>query len=227
MDAGAAGPDPDPAAAPQLGGGAAAYPAALWSISGPGDPDPERSRVEQGQPPATRDRAAAPPPPTARRKLPPWPESLGRQGIRVRTLHQYPAAAPNPGLPDPRAAALLAQWPRIAARNLAPGLAKAVADLLDEPGSEVPGAGNRLVLAPDDSGQEEAAALAALALRACRGTATLVLVPEGAGDLAAGLARWLDPGPDPRREPEPGRPAGWGPSPWTPIARRTRQRSCG
>ena len=185
------------AAAPDLGTGAAGYPAALWSVlvlaaltlcgvawSRERDPALQRQPAE---PPPTRD-------------LAPWPEAMRRQGIGLRTLHQYPADPPTPAPPTPRAAALLAQWPRLAARGLAPELADAVAALLEPPESEAPGAGNRLVLAPDDSGQEEATALAALALRERRRATTLVLVPDGAEALAARLSRWLDDEEGPRAE---------------------------
>ncbi len=146
----------------------------------------------------SRGQAAPAPADTARPAPGPaledWVGAMRRRGFAVRTLCRLEPSG-DPAQPqDPAARALLDQWPLLRARQVAPELIEAVADLLATGDVRRRGL-DRLVLAPDDCGQTEALAVAIRLAHLRLETVTLVVVPRDPQRLAERLAPWL-PGPD-------------------------------
>jgi hypothetical protein len=171
-----------------LGSGGDAYPAALWSALA-------LSLLTLIGVAASKDRnAPAPKPRPASPRAPvlePWPEAVAREGIAVQTLHVYLPGEPPRSVEGEEARALAQRWPHLAARRVAPELIEAVAAVAGEGQGGRSDACNRLVLAPDDCGQAESAALAADQMRRRFQACTLVLVPQRPAVLAERLAEWL------------------------------------
>jgi hypothetical protein len=111
--------------------------------------------------------------PTAAPARADWPRALRERGIAPTLLYSAEAGA------DVDAARALP--PPLAARNIPTALAQGLLENDD----------NRLVMAPDASGQLELIALFAERQVAERNASTLVIVPERPEELAAALRAWL------------------------------------
>ena len=175
--------------APRLGGGQGAYPAATWgtlvviALSLCGVALSAGSIV------------TALPAGTARsggfsRALRPWPEALAAQGIRLRQLASWTASAP-PRAVKPVAADLAARLAAMGACEVAPELVEAVGALVAADAGTAEHGPTRVVFAPDDCGQAEAVALAAVLLDQRFHATSLVVTAAGAAELAARLQPWL------------------------------------
>jgi hypothetical protein len=179
-----------------LGGGAGAYPAALWSslavaaltLAGlaysAGRAQPIAAAVEAA---AAKAGACAP------LNLKPWPELMAAAGLQAQTLAEWPAtkAAPK-ALRDSAARNLASRLSALGAQGVAPELIEAMAALLRRtpPGNDGYGA-VRVVFAPDDCGQTEALAVIASLLDRQSHTLSLVIMPQNAAAMAERLQSWL------------------------------------
>jgi hypothetical protein len=174
----------------RLGQGADSYPAFTWgtlavvaiSLAGlAASAGPMPARQEARQPEAAE--AAAP-------HLPPWPESMDKQGIQLGPLTQW-AATSAPRRISPASRDFMDRLRLTGARGVAPQVVEAVRRLLaPEPGERHRG-GATLLLGPDDCGQAEAVALAAAEVALASQECTLIVTPRLDAALQRRLAHHL------------------------------------
>ncbi len=113
-----------------------------------------------------------------------WPEALRAAGVAVDTLAFYPAAGESTDAQG-QPVADDCNRPDLAVRRLPARLWDALTSM---PGGET---GNRLVAAPEHSGQVECLALLAERQLAHANTLLLVIVPDDIDGLKRALLRWL------------------------------------
>jgi len=172
-----------------LGYGQTAYPAAIWGTLAITAVTLIAIAFSRGPRPAEPETQSAMP---VQRHAPPgdWPAAMRKRGFQVETLHRL---APSPQAPPTQQVqTLLDQYSFLGKRHVATELLEALVDLLNAHQGEQ----NRLILGPDDCGQEELLAVAAMLVRRRLQAITLVIVPAKADILASRLARWLPPGGD-------------------------------
>lgn len=175
-------------AAPDLGGGPGAYPAAAWGtiaillfsligVAWSAGNDPIATRARKSEP------AAVPVQP-----LTPWPDALRARGIAVRHLVTWAATANTRSVrgASRRLAEMLAQR---GTSGVAPELIEAVDELLATDAGEENR--SRVVFAADDCGQTEIVALAAEILHQRFHAETLVITAGDPQLVAAQLAHHL------------------------------------
>ncbi len=121
----------------------------------------------------------------------PWPEAMRMAGIALEPIRLLPAG------PMPLATGTALDWEqRLAARGsrgAAPEMLAAVCQVATARPSDSPESRTCLILAPDDAGQAESIAMAALEVSQRTGEVTLVITPSGARSLAQELRRWSAP----------------------------------
>ncbi|HYN77018.1 MAG TPA: hypothetical protein VES73_04405, partial [Lamprocystis sp. (in: g-proteobacteria)] len=124
-----------------------------------------------------------------------WVAALRRRGLAVQTLARLEPVGDTPDTQDPAAVALLAQWPFLRERQVAPELVEAIGELFGaDPGIGTGGRRqglDRLILAPDDCGQLETLAAAIRLTHQRLEQVTLVICPHAADALARRLTPWL------------------------------------
>ncbi|HZF09274.1 MAG TPA: Zn-binding domain-containing protein [Thermoanaerobaculia bacterium] len=171
----------------RLGGGDAAYPAAVWGTLAVLTVALAGVAASAGRPASSP--GTAPDPVTAATPgPPPWPQALAAQGIDLRPLATWPPSAPGRA-PKGAAGELAERLRRRGAGPVAPELVEAVHALL-APATAAGDAGlTRLVFAPDDCGEVEAVVLLAELLDRRFHTATLVVAGESDGGVSALAAR--------------------------------------
>ena len=178
----------------RLGDGPSSYPAANWTTAAL--LSLTLLRVGWSRPAAVAAIEAAPVEQAkAERQLTDWPEAMRRGGIGLADLFSRPASATRQRAPQTDR--FLTEWrERIAAKGslgISEALLAAVYDLTKAkamaPGMER----NRLILAPDNSGQHEVVGLAAADLARKLGEATLIITPSLRPDLIERIERWAAP----------------------------------
>ncbi|WP_295457812.1 Zn-binding domain-containing protein [uncultured Thiodictyon sp.] len=176
--------------APDLGEGLARQRAAPWGLSAVIAITLIAIAFSRGRHDTAADDAA-----TAAREGPgDWVAALRRRGFAVQTLCRLAPTGVARQIEAPGARALLEQWPSLSARRVAPELIEALADLFAVGEGRRRHGLDRLVLAPDDSGQWEALGVAIQLTHVRLELVTLVIVPQTPESFAERLAAWL-PGP--------------------------------
>ncbi len=131
-----------------------------------------------------------------------WVAALRRRGFKVQTLCRLAATGEGTAGPpqvlsgdlseigDPGARTLVAQWPFLRERRVAPELIEAITDLFAAGETRRHGL-DRLILAPDHAGQWEALAVAIQLNWLRLELVTLVIVPQDPETVAERLMPWL------------------------------------
>ena len=175
---------------PQLGGGATAYPAAAWSSLAVIALSLVGVAFSAG---ATAGATAAGAIVGAGHALRPWPEALAARGLQLRHLASWPASAAAREV-RPAASGLAARLRAMGAQGVAPELVETVSELVAAEANTIEHGMTRIAFAPDDCGQVESVAMAALLLHQQLHATTLVVTAGGADELAARLDAWLPEG---------------------------------
>jgi len=171
-----------------LGVGAHVYPAAVWAmllVAGAALAGVALSRRTERVPRVVTDEGAETNP--ARRD---WVKAMQGRGFKVRTLYTIQPFGSDTRLQEGISPTLVEEWePLLKQRRVAPELIDTLArmvdagDALSRPSAKpVSRTIDRLILGPDDCGQEEMLAVAALLGRQ-RELVTLVVVPGPTDDL--------------------------------------------
>ncbi|WP_295413105.1 Zn-binding domain-containing protein [uncultured Thiodictyon sp.] len=177
--------------APDLGEGLAQQRAAPWGLSAVIAVTLIVIALSRGRRGAVSDSAAVAEPAAPGD----WVAALRRRGFAVQTLCRLAPTDTAVETADPGARALLEQWPFLRTRRVAPELIEALADLFAADAGRRRSGLDRLVLAPDDSGQWEALAVAIQLTHVRLELVTLVIVPQAPESCVERLAPWL-PGPE-------------------------------
>lgn len=178
----------------RLGNAPSSYPAAHWSTAAV--LTLTLLRVGWSRPSAAAFPAeAARAPEISERQLADWPDAMRRGGVALSDLFSRPASRIQ--RPESQGDRFLADWRnRITAKGslgVSESLLEAVYELTKPEAASVDGRRNRLILAPDNSGQHEVVGLAAADLARKLGEATLIVTPAFRADLAERILRWSAP----------------------------------